>query len=99
MDDDLSAMKPAVGKCRSHPMKRQGRAYVIPTECLIGPWLIKYRTVVSGDFGSTYSVSLEGRSPEDDGWEPLVTLAARWKSTDCAGMQPGDITVPKPEFR
>jgi len=85
-------------KCRSLTAKRQGRSYVIEADCKIAGAMTKSRTVMAGDFGSSYTVRTEGtmeggRGGEKGPQSTLVTQTATWKSADCPGMKPGDMTI------
>ena len=81
------------GKCRSMTSRRDGKAMVIEADCKPGG---KTKAVITGDFQSTYQVRAEGMMPADGGDAPrpmLMTQSATWKSTDCPGMKPGDMSM------
>jgi uncharacterized protein DUF3617 len=92
-------LKLAGGKCKSLTSRRQGQSYVIDAECSFGGAASRTRTVIAGDFGSSYTVRTEGATEGGTGAEKgphptLMTQTATWKSADCPGMKPGDMTMP-----
>jgi hypothetical protein len=87
-------LKLAGGKCRNLTSRRQGQSYVIDADCKFGGTASKARIVITGDFGSAYTLRMEGSGSEKGPRETLMTQTAAWKGADCAGMKPGDMTVP-----
>jgi hypothetical protein len=90
------ALKLAGGQCTSLNTRRQGQAYVIDADCKLGGMPAKYKIAISGDFSSAYTLRSEGTTEGASGKEPrsaLMTQTATWKSADCPGMRPGDITL------
>lgn len=86
------------GKCRSLTTKRQGQTYVIDADCTFGATAAKTKAVITGDFSSAYAVraegTMEGGPGSDKGPQStLMTQTAKWKSADCPGMKPGDVSV------
>ena len=91
-------LKLAGGKCRSLTTRRQGQSYVIETDCTVAGIASKSKIVITGDFGSAYTVRAEGMLEGGPGAEKapqsmLMTQVAKWKSADCPGMKPGDMTM------
>jgi hypothetical protein len=84
------------GTCKSLTVKREGKSLVIDSDCTFAGKQTKSRTVLTGDLQSGYSSRTEGTMDDGDGKKPratLVTQTATWKSADCPGMKPGDITM------
>jgi hypothetical protein len=86
-------------RCRGFSSRRQGQSFVIDADCKIAGTATKTRTVVAGDFASAYSVRMEGTIEGGPGAEKrppqtLMAQTATWKSADCPGMKPGDMTMP-----
>jgi len=86
------------GKCRSLTSKRQGQSYVIDADCTVAGAASKSRIVMAGDFGSAYTVRVEGTveggpTAEKGPQRMLMTQTATWKGADCPGMKPGDMTL------
>lgn len=99
-DRDLmeNALRLTGGKCRNLTTKRQGQTYVIDADCTFGTAVSKTKTVITGDFSSAYTVRTEGTTEDAPGSQKgpqttLLTQTARWKSADCPGMRPGDISM------
>jgi hypothetical protein len=88
--------------CTRFDMKRAGGNLVIDSECSFGPVSSTTRTTMSGDFKSTYTIRIEGKTdglplpnvpkgPQD----MLMVQTARWTAASCPeGMKPGDFTLP-----
>jgi hypothetical protein len=74
-------------------MKRQGQARVVDADCPSPLLPAKAKTEITGDFQSSYTIRTEATllGPIKD--LTLTTQTANWKSADCAGMAPGDISV------
>ena len=69
---------------------------MIDADCTFGPTASKTKTVITGDFSSAYTVRTEGTmegGSEKGPQSTLMTQTARWKSADCPGMRPGDISM------
>jgi hypothetical protein len=95
-DRDLMdhALKLTGGKCRSLTTRREGRTLVLEAECTLGGKATKSRTAISGDLQSAYTARTEGTMGRGDKAQSTVTTqTATWKSADCPGMKPGDITM------
>jgi hypothetical protein len=97
-DRDLmeNALKLTGGNCTSLNTRRQGQTYVVDADCRFGSTTAKSKTVISGDFGSAYTLRMEGTTEDGagKGRQPAVmTQTAKWKSANCPGMRPGDITM------
>lgn len=85
-----------VGTCKSLTTKREGKSLVIASDCTFAGKQTKSRTVLTGDFQTGYTSRTEGTMGDGDGKKPratLVTQTATWKSADCPGMKPGDVTM------
>ncbi|HEX6002251.1 MAG TPA: DUF3617 family protein [Hyphomicrobiaceae bacterium] len=83
------------GKCKS-VSRREGSALIINADCKIGGKPSKTTVVITGDFRSAYTARIEGTMASADGKKPQMTQmtqTATWKSADCPGMKPGDITM------
>lgn len=88
--------------CTRFDMKRAGGNLVIDSECSFGSISSSTRTTMSGDFQSTYTIRIEGKTdgvplpnvakgPQD----MLMVQTARWTGASCPdGMKPGDFTLP-----
>jgi Protein of unknown function (DUF3617) len=91
-------LKLAGGRCRNFTSRRQGRSYVIEADCKVGGAKSKTTTVITGDFDKAYTLRMEGTlDGATGGGKPqqmLMTQTATWKSADCPGMKPGDMTMP-----
>ncbi len=92
-------LKLAGGKCKSLTSRRQGQSYVIDADCSIAGAASRTRIVIAGDFGSAYTLRVEGtveglpasgKGPQST----QMTQTATWKSAECPGMKPGDMTMP-----
>jgi hypothetical protein len=85
------------GKCTNLTTKRQGQTYVIDADCRFGQVASKSKIVISGDFSSAYTLRSEGTVEGVPGaggpQSTLMTQTATWKSPDCPGMRPGDMTM------
>lgn len=86
------------GKCRSLTSKRQGQSYVIDADCTVAGSASRSRIVMTGDFGSAYTVRVEGTVEGGPGAEKgpqqmLMTQKGTWKGAECPGMKPGDMTL------
>ena len=95
-DRDLMdhALKLTGGNCKGLTTKREGRTLILDAECTIGGKPAKSRTAISGDFQSAYTARTEGTMGRGDKVQSTVTTqTAAWKSADCPGMKPGDITM------
>jgi hypothetical protein len=81
--------------CKEMTVKREGRTIIINASCTVEGVATKSRTVVTGDFQSSYTVRSEGTLTMEGakGQEMLTTQTATWKSADCPGMKPGDMTM------
>jgi hypothetical protein len=89
------ALKFTEGKCKSLTSKRDGKSIVINADCTFGGRAAKSKIVFTGDFQSAYTMHTEG-TIEGGSKGPqamLTTQTATWKSADCPGMKPGDITL------
>jgi hypothetical protein len=88
-------LKLSAGSCRSLTTRRDGPGFVIDAECTMAGKPAKSRTVITGDLQSAYAVRMEGsmdggsKGPQST----VTTQTATWKSADCPGMKPGDMTV------
>lgn len=87
--------------CKRFDMKKSGATLVIDSECSFGPVESTTRTTMTGDFQTSYTIRIEGKSsgmPMGGSKEPqdLVMLQnARWTGAACPnGMKPGDFTLP-----
>ncbi|MBO0765898.1 MAG: DUF3617 family protein [Hyphomicrobiaceae bacterium] len=89
------ALKFTEGKCKSLTSKREGKSIVIDADCTFSGRATKSKIVFTGDFQSAYTMRTEGtiergsKGPQ----AMLTTQTATWKSADCPGMKPGDITL------
>jgi hypothetical protein len=83
------------GACKQMTVKREGKTIVIDADCTISGVATKSKTVITGDFQSSYTVRSEGTAVMEGskGQEMLTTQTATWKSADCPGMKPGDMTM------
>lgn len=89
-------MKLTDGKCKSITTRREGKSFIVDADCTFGGKPTKSRTVLTGDFQSAYTMRNEGTYGGGDGKSPqatVVTQTAAWKSADCPGMKPGDISM------
>jgi hypothetical protein len=88
--------------CSRFDIKRAGQTTVIDSQCTFGPVSSKLRTVMSGDFQTTFTVRIEGTTdgmPLQGGGkgpqETLIVQTGRWTAAACPdGMKPGDFTLP-----
>jgi hypothetical protein len=96
-DRDLMdyTLKFTEGKCRSLTSKRDGRSIIIDADCTFGGRATKSKTVITGDFQSAYTIRTEGtmEGGSNGPQAMLTTQTATWKSADCPGMKPGDISL------
>src|SRR5262245_40747689 len=81
--------------CKQMNVKREGKTIVIEANCTIAGMATKSKTVITGDFQSSYTVRSEGTTAMEGakGQEVLTTQTGTWKSADCPGMKPGDMTL------
>ena len=95
--DDLTRQLAAGAvTCSKQEIRREGDRYVAESVCKIGESTATTRTVISGDFESTYQADIEAKySPPLMGMsEGRSTVAARWIGPCRAGQRAGDITMP-----
>lgn len=95
--DDLTRQLAAGAvTCSKQEIRREGNRYVAESVCKIGESTATTRTVISGDFESTYQADIEAKySPPLMGMsEGRSTVAARWLGPCRAGQRAGDITMP-----
>ena len=89
--------------CAKYAFKREGKAFVIDAECELGPVKSVTRTIITGDFQSSYAMRIEGTA--EGGFKSgdakkaaqptLMVHTARWAGAACTGgMKPGDMTMP-----
>ena len=96
-DRDLMnyGLKLTEGRCQKLTTKRDGKSYIIEADCTFGGKASKTRTVITGDLQSAYTMRMEGtleggsKGPQS----MLTTQVATWKSAECPGMKPGDISL------
>jgi hypothetical protein len=83
------------GACKQMTIKREGKSIIIDANCTISGVATKTKTVITGDFQSSYTVRSEGSAAMEGAkaQEMLTTQTATWKSADCPGMKPGDMTM------
>jgi hypothetical protein len=84
------------GTCKSLTARREGKSLVIDSDCTFAGKQTRSRTVLTGDFQSGYTSHTEGTMDDGDGRKPRATIVAQtatWKSADCPGMRPGDVTM------
>jgi hypothetical protein len=83
------------GACKEMTVKREGKTIVIDANCTISGIATKSKTVIAGDFQSSYTVRSEGTTSMEGAksQEMLMTQSATWKGSDCPGMKPGDMTM------
>jgi hypothetical protein len=84
------------GTCKQLTSKREGKTIVIDADCTVSGIATRSKTVVSGDFQSSYSVRSEGTMDGAGGKDQqatVITQTATWKGADCPGMKPGDMTM------
>lgn len=91
------ALKQTGRDCKT-ALRREGSTYTIDTDCTVGGAAVKSKTVISGDFKSAYIAriegTIEGMPGGGKGSQPIrMTQTAKWKSADCPGMKPGDISM------
>ncbi|MBL8567494.1 MAG: DUF3617 family protein [Phreatobacter sp.] len=81
--------------CQRYDIRRVGQEYHIETDCQMGPMRSVSRSVMSGDFQSSYSVRIEGAMTMPGQSQPQATNMvqnARWVGAACTGgLVPGDI--------
>jgi hypothetical protein len=81
--------------CKSVTTRRDRESLIIDTDCTVGGKAARSHTVITGDLQSAYTLRLEGTM--DGGSKgpqaTVMTQAATWKSADCPGMKPGDMTM------
>ncbi len=103
-DKELMEFGMRMGKdtCQRFDMKREGGNIVIDADCKVGPIASKTRSVISGDFQSTYAIRIDGTSDTGGaipgmpkGPQPTqMVQTGRWVAATCSGgMKPGDIQV------
>lgn len=83
-------------KCQRFDVKREGANYVIDADCKIGPVSSKTRTVITGDFQSSYEIRIDGttKGPGIPSGPTQMTQTGRWLAATCSGgMRPGDIQI------
>jgi hypothetical protein len=83
------------GKCASLTSKRDGASIVIDADCTFGGKATKSKVVITGDFQEAYIMRTEGtmEGGKKGKQTMLSTQTAVWKSAECPGMKPGDITL------
>jgi hypothetical protein len=84
------------GSCKQMTTKREGKSIVIDADCTVGGIATKSRTVITGDFQSSYTVRSEGTMSGEGvkGQQAMLTTqTGTWKGADCPGMKPGDMTM------
>jgi hypothetical protein len=88
-------LKLTEGRCKKLTSKRDGKSIVIDADCTFAGRASKTRTVLTGDFQSAYTVRTEGTIERGSkGTQSMLTTqTATWKSADCPGMKPGDISL------
>ena len=86
--------------CSKMDTQKVGNTYVIDSVCKMGPSTNTTRSVISGDFGSAYTVKLSSATsggPNLPGARPdgktEMTMEARWTGPCTAGQKPGDIIM------
>lgn len=89
----LSAMKEM---CEQTDMQHQGDTYIWDSACDMGIMKTTSHTVMSGDFQSTYTITITGevsglsKTPKPS----LTTQNAKWLGETCQnGLVPGDIQM------
>ena len=95
--DDLTRQL-AVGaaSCSKQDIRREGDRYVAESICRIGDSTATTRTVIAGNFTSTYQADIEAKySPPLMGMsEGRSTVNARWLGPCREGQRAGDIKMP-----
>ena len=95
--DDLTRQLAAgAASCSRQDIRREGERYVAESICRIGDSQATTRTVISGNFTSTYQADIEAKySPPLMGMsEGRSTVSARWLGPCRAGQRAGDIQMP-----
>jgi Protein of unknown function (DUF3617) len=88
----------AAGMCQTRDIRRVGGTYVVDATCHIGPMTLHSHSVISGDFGSAYTIRVtskaEGGPPAARGMMGgTMVTQARWVGACKAGQKPGDIIM------
>jgi hypothetical protein len=96
-DRDLMSygLKLSDGRCTKLTTKRDGKSIIIEADCSFAGKTSKTKTVITGDLQSAYTMRTEG-TLEGGSKGPqtmLTTQIATWKSAQCPGMKPGDISL------
>jgi hypothetical protein len=95
--DDLTRQLAAgAASCSKQDIRHEGDRYVAESICRIGDATATTRTVISGNFASTYQADIEAKySPPLMGMsEGRSMVNARWLGPCRAGQRAGDITLP-----
>ncbi|MBY0364495.1 MAG: DUF3617 domain-containing protein [Phreatobacter sp.] len=88
------ALGMAGGSCQRYEVRRAGQDYHVEVDCQMGPMRTVSRSVMSGDFQTTYSIRIEGSltMPGQPPQQTLLVQNARWRGATCSGgLVPGDI--------
>ena len=95
-DDLTRQLSAGAVSCSKQDLRRDGDRYVAESICKIGDSTATTRTIISGNFSSTYQADIEAKySPPLMGMsEGRSVMTARWLGPCRAGQRPGDITMP-----
>jgi hypothetical protein len=90
------AMAMAGGDCQKTSISRNGDTITTDAICKMGPMTIKSRTVISGDFQSSYTIDSVSDTTGGVAAMPKhseTKQIATW-SGDCGDLKPGDMQMP-----
>ena len=85
------------GMCAEVNMTRDGDTIVIDAKCKFGAMSITSRSVLSGDFQSSYAMEVTSDiagAPKGMPTHSVTTQQATWVGECAADMQPGDMLMP-----
>jgi hypothetical protein len=86
--------------CSKMDVQKSGDTYVIDAVCKMGPSTNTTHSVITGDFGSAYTVKIMSQTeggPKLPGTPPdgksQMTIEARWTGPCTPSQKPGDIVM------
>ena len=100
-DAKMLQMSGAMGEnigmvCSKKDIRKEGAKYIAESDCAMGGTRTVTKTIISGDFNSTYNAdtTVTHEPPRMGNAVTKMVQTAKWAGPCAAGQKPGDIIMP-----
>lgn len=80
--------------CSKREISRSGNTVTIDTICTVGGRATTGHTVMTGDFGSAYIMTVTSQTDRAQGGPRTTNMSAKWVGPCTGDQKPGDVILP-----